>query len=229
MTTTRTWTVRSSSATASLLTTALVGPLIGTLLAAPTSAAAPARTASTLSPQLIRAAPHTVRHLDATRDVALFDPESRSDTPSPLPANRSTDIVSTVVQHRARRLAVRVELRNTARSGYRFVVAGLRTPADEHFDILLDYSRRPASGRVEVTGSRGRPVSCPGRSWSLDPATAHVRVSVPRSCLGDPRWVRVGVGTTAVSRDFDSIRGDDSRRDGLARNRLVLGPRQPHA
>ncbi len=191
--------------------------------AAPHSAA-PHSAATTGTPAATRSAGHRVVHRDARRDVVRVAGRKHRRTPY----DRTTDIVGTVVDHRAERLVLKVRLRRLVLADYRFVIAGIRTSDSQSYDAMLDLSRTSTGSRVLVVGD-ATSSTCRGTSWHLSRATGTVTMTIPRTCLGDPRWVRVGLGMVSTSKDFSTTRADDSRRRGGLDLDLVRGPRQPHA
>lgn len=172
---------------------------------------------------------HRVVHLDARRDVLLFDYES--ETSKPAPRNRATDIVKTVVDHRPGRLVVQTRVRELSRSDYHLMIAEILTPAGKRFELLVDFSTKPIGPRISLTPFNSvRDVRCPDATWSVNPSVDRIEASVPNSCLGDPGWVRVGLGVVASPRDLKTSWADDSRTTGrIAEEHLKLGPRQPRA
>ena len=173
---------------------------------------------------------HRVVHRDTRADVLLF-PEG-SATGEPVPDDRATDVITTVVDHRADRLVVQARVRQLSRSGFRFLVAEVLTSEGKRYQLLVDYSTKPIS-RPRVSLARfasDAPVSCPGAAWSVDLSTNRVEGSVPTSCLGGPESVRVGVGVISSPRSLTSSSADDSHTDGrVGDHHLELGPVQPHA
>lgn len=66
---------------------------------------------------------------------------------------------------------------------------------------------RRDTGRVRCSGLRG----------GVRPAADRMTVTVPRTCLGRPRWVRTGALTYATSDEAVLTFNDDARRDGTVR------------
>ena len=69
----------------------------------------------------------------------------------------------------------------------------------------------------------GRDQACDGLRTRIDYRRDSVVAVVPRACLKDPRWVRVGFGT-AVYR-ADRFYADDVNLDGRITDDLAYGPR----
>lgn len=172
---------------------------------------------------------HRVVHHDARRDVVLFD--VRSEKSKPAPHDRTTDIVTTVVDHRADRITLQSRMRQLSRSGYRLMIAEILASDGRRYELVVDYSATPIDSRVSLTQfASGAEVTCPGATWSVDRSARRIDAAIPRSCLGDPGWVRVGLAVVAAPHDLKTSRADDSRARGHIGDRhLVLGPRQPSA
>ena len=169
---------------------------------------------------------------DAVADVVTVGPteEGEADLANvvPTPENLTADVVRTVVDHRASRLRVRIDLRELGRARQYFAVLRVRTPAGT-FEVETDnLGRRP---QVDMT-RRGRSVECPRLRAVGDRAAARATVTIPASCLGDPRWVQVGVGvvelttrTTPEGVEEVVVLADDAHRAGEVRDRIALGPK----
>ena len=172
---------------------------------------------------------HRVVHRDARADVFLF-PEG-SETGQPAPGDRATDVVKTVVDHRADQLVVQTRVRQLSRAGYRLMIAEILASDGKRYQLVVDYSTKPISSRVSLTRfASDAEVSCPGATWTVDRSANRVEGSVPTSCLGDPEWVRVGVGVVSAPLSLTSSAADDSRTEGpIGEDHLELGPVQPHA
>jgi hypothetical protein len=188
----------------------------------------------TLAPALVTSASateqtHRIVHRDARRDVLLFD--SKSETSTPAPRDRATDIVTTVVDHRARRIVLESRARQVRRSGYRLMVAEILASDGKRYELVVDYSRKPIDSRISLERSHSAAeVECPGATWSIDPSVERVEAAVPNSCLGDPGWVRVGLALVAAPHNLKTSLADDSRTRGHVGDRhLELGPRQHRA
>ena len=82
-------------------------------------------------------------------------------------------------------------------------------------------AREAPRGRVIMTKGTGRRVKCHGLSTKVDYVGQRVTVSVPRSCLGRPRWVKVGIATVRFA---DSILLDDAQTDGKLYQNPKYGP-----
>ncbi|MBL0747142.1 hypothetical protein [Nocardioides baculatus] len=148
----------------------------------------------------------------------------------PAPDEVSTDIVRTVVAHGTRRLSLTVRFREIARVNDQSTFARIRTSDRGAFDLGLDKER---GSRATVSlGTPQGDVDCQGLRGAIDRGADRVVFSVPTTCLGDPRWVRLGVGATGVSwppegqdqMNFDLF-ADIAGRPTFANEPPVLGPR----
>ena len=135
----------------------------------------------------------------ASTDV---DPEAAPvRTPSPV-----ADIVSVRTQHRRGAVVVTIRARELPTgmnaAGIVLKVAKQRKPY-----VVTGVS---GSGLRYVTMTRGatsvRDLKCRGLRMRFDVADNVARATVPRSCLGSPRWVRTGVFlmSTTASTSADS-------------------------
>ncbi len=104
----------------------------------------------------------------------------------------------------------------------------VRTPAGT-FEVETDrLARRP---QVEMT-RRSRAVECPRLRADSDPAAARAVITIPTSCLDDPRWVKVGAGiasvesvTTPEGVEQALVLADDAHRVGEIRDAIAFGPK----
>ncbi|MCW2852601.1 MAG: hypothetical protein JWM84_2265 [Nocardioides sp.] len=172
---------------------------------------------------------HRVVHRDARRDAIRFDTESEKQTPAPR--NRTADVTTTVVDHQTDRLVLHTRVRQLSRSGYRLMIGEILTSDGRRLDLIVDYSKRPIDGRISLTRSAsGAEVACPDATWAIKRSAKRVTATIPRSCLGEPTWVRVGLGMVAAPRNLRTSLGDDARLSGRVNDEhLKLGPRQPRA
>lgn len=120
----------------------------------------------------------------------------------------TADVVRAVVRHGRHKVKVKMTFAN------------LRRVEPQHYSAAL-FSRRQY-GAVFVSAGPGRwrgrhqlvdgdfaNVKCPGLSHSIDYATEQITMSVPRSCIGRPNWVRVDMANFMfhgeTEQDFQEI------------------------
>lgn len=136
----------------------------------------------------------------------------------------SADVVKSVVNHSARKMNITVwtvDLRpGLARAG---VYAMIRTDG-RTYELALRGRDRSGSEFELSTNLRGREVICPGKKKTVSAGRDFIRLSVPRKCLGSPRWIKVGLGATRYN-EPDYLT-DDALRPGLRQDGYpTFGPR----
>jgi hypothetical protein len=135
-------------------------------------------------------------HSDPAGDVVSFDPHT--DAEAQAPTQERGDVRRVRVAHGAHRVTVRFTMRKPLAGDYG-IFYRLRTPRGE-YDLVR--ARFDGSTGVYLTkGADQNRVRCSGirTAFSTDRRTA--TASIPRSCLGKPRWVRVGAGTLSFTPD----------------------------
>jgi hypothetical protein len=172
------------------------------------------------------AAPATAQslaHVDQRGDLQSF--EGESEQPTPAPAMRNGDIVRTAFNHRVHRITVRAKFADLRRAGA-FRGDGIRIVTDEGVrrEVSLVAYAGAWRGESVMTRPNGKPVDC-AITHKIDYDTNVITVGFPRSCVSDPRWVRLGLGSfwaDAGGRVFV----DDAQIDGRINQETVrLSPR----
>jgi hypothetical protein len=163
---------------------------------------------------------------DAVGDVlSLSQSEDLADA-VPAPDYAGVDVVRTAVAHGAQRLRVSVRFRSLERDPFQFTIMHVSTPQGG-YDIQVERLR----DKPVTSLARGRnDVDCRGLKTKVDLVAETVTTSLPTSCLGAPRWVKVGVGAVALAADQASPElaaayADDAHRDGEIRDRIAPGPK----
>ncbi len=161
-------------------------------------------------------------HKDARGDVVRTTLSDSSSTPQPAPEQSSVDITKVVAKHGRHTLTITVRTRtrmpralmafSTIRTpGKRFMLFSMRLPGMGNSTSLLNFSG----------GGDDPEVRCRGLKRSLDSSKTVMTVSVPRSCLGNPRWIRFSAHLSS----FDAASADESsfEDDGLRTGLSVYG------
>lgn len=169
---------------------------------------------------------------DASQVSIMFTEESDELVVTPAPDETATDITRTVVAHGRTRLAVTVHVRDLVLSTAPEAYLRVATPRGA---FQMSVTKVPGSrARVRLERKNGRVVECRALRAALDGDTNTVSVSLPTSCVGDPRWVQVGVGIVRVSEPTTHpeapgalvVFADDGHRDGdIRENDVAKGPR----
>jgi hypothetical protein len=151
----------------------------------------------------------------AANQLMFTDP--RGDTTHPA------DIIGVSVEHTDRIVVVVQHDNLTFRDGpARLRVAydtGPRYPGPEFYLRLTYQSDEPLELRAaQGWGHLDSPpiATCQGERVRVRPGLDRTRISVPRSCFGDPRRVRVHIRLTPFS--------DDNRRADVAPAARTMGP-----
>lgn len=149
-------------------------------------------------------------HRDAVGDVARSPVGSNLYAPAPTQAHG--DIVATRVVHARRAIWIQIRFQElTDHSNGNFHLIGIRTPWRSR-TIELDALPGHWEGQTTMTDAHGRVVACAVThriSYDLN----RVMLRVPRSCLGTPQWIRVGIRSTIAGSTFAYT--DDARSTGL--------------
>ena len=157
--------------------------------------------------------PNQMLSIDPSGDVVKHDDVDPETTVDPTWENG--DITRFTARHRHRRVS--------ARMTFAALEAGPKKPWAYHrFVFVTEDGGHELVGTVGVDGGGGqgtweldgRRVTCRGLRHSIDYRADEVRVSVPRSCLGRPAWVRVGGSSASWSEAQETYRSDDGLRKG---------------
>ena len=137
-------------------------------------------------------------HSDRRADVLKFPDSAQStDQGIPAPERANGDLTRVHVVHGAHRISVRARFtdlrRVTATTG---IIVRLQTNAGVRRNVLVlgTGSAQPGHHSVAFMAERQH---CQVRQ-SLSYRENLMRVSFPRSCARDPRWIRVGIGSVTV-------------------------------
>jgi len=175
---------------------------------------------------LVPTAAHADRYTyaDHTGDVVSFT--GGSDTATPAPERVVGDIAASAVAHRRGSVTVKMRYRDLTRgdeiAAHLFVIRTSRMTRD----VTVVAAQGYYGGRVVMTKPSGKKVSC-RIARKIDYVANTVTASVPRSCLGQPRWVKVGMAgilfTGLGSSDMQYV--DDARTNGNLGSNPRFGPR----
>jgi hypothetical protein len=98
----------------------------------------------------------------------------------------------------------------------------LRTNEHKERSVQVFPGTRTRPSTAMMINGRGQVVRCRMRT-SVQIVANKVTLGVPRKCLSQPRWVRVGAGIVAF--DDPSVFVDDAYLTGRIGDQLTLGPR----
>lgn len=165
---------------------------------------------------------HTAR--DARHDVQR-QPASENSEPVLAPGRREGDVLSFRVRHQADRVLLRIRYDRLTRPRHRqqvVHVVSLRTWGTGLSTASLIATKDNPQGSLLWEGRRPHR-TCEGLRTRIDYRADQVVFSVPRECLGNPRWVRAGGGTGTLARH--TLWFDDAQLDAGFGEEVTLGPR----
>ncbi|MGZ4437721.1 MAG: hypothetical protein ACXVWU_00195 [Nocardioides sp.] len=139
---------------------------------------------------------------DPTGDTWQDTTTGSGDSYKAAGSHANTDLVRTVVRHTTTRLVVRATYADLTKSGPRLLFFfRLRTNEGLRRDSGVD-TVGSLSGTQHLTKPNGSSnLPCKGLSHTVDYSLNQVTVSIPRSCLSNPRWVQVVIGAMTLSGD----------------------------
>lgn len=165
----------------------------------------------------------SVVHHDAVQDVRSMPADSMSNATTAAPTQAESDVRTTRTTHGARNLRMVMSFRELTRTGD-WTLHVFEIVTNEGVRREVDVEAGPGAwiGRTHFTDARGRSHKCAVTRF-IDYDNNRVTVTVPRSCLSQPRWVRVGMGEARV--DNKIAYADDASANSRVGDDLVLGPR----
>lgn len=161
---------------------------------------------------------------DAAGDVTTEVMTENSITRTPVPEQANGDIVQVVAAHKARKVTIALRTR-VPLTGPFTIAAGIRAPGKQ---LLLMSMKMPGFGGTELldfstmdfstmdfANPGAGPKSCRGLKRTIGADRTTVRFSIPRSCLGNPRWFRFDLTLTTSALFTDVSYDDDGLRTGM--------------
>jgi hypothetical protein len=159
-------------------------------------------------------------HTDASGDVVSFD--AGSETTTPVPDRAEGDVVRSVVRHRAHKVVLTLAYRELSTGTPMLHYYAIRTSTMKRYVALRTSASHPG-GRVALFDNDDKKVSCKV-TRTVDYTANTATVAVPRSCLGNPRWVKVAMAQATFGTASSPFYADDSRATGDF-NKPQFGPR----
>ncbi len=167
------------------------------------------------------ASAETFSKSDPAGDVESFDGQEQAGV-------TNGDIRRVRFEHARRNVTVRASFRDLARPGEAIQqYVRIDTPAASfQFVVFADQANR--GGELAVVN--GGP-ACPRADFRLDYGRDVFTLSVPRGCLDNPQWVRVGLGTLTSAGGENAPRIDDALQRGFTfqEEDIKLSPRLSRA
>jgi hypothetical protein len=167
---------------------------------------------------------NTYRHSDAANDVVAFAPGAT--TPTPQPDRANGDVIASTVKHKRTKIIAQMAYRDLANvdgvNGHVFLIKSNKLTR-----VVTVVSLPNVPSRVVVTKPSGKKVSCKAKRY-LDYSLKTVTVKVPRSCLGNPRWVKVGMASvfmTGLTSSDTQYVDDALTSGGVSGNKPAYSPK----
>lgn len=178
---------------------------------------------------LAAAGPATAQQLtvkDARGDVRVSDMMEEADSAgTPAPEVTNGDVLRTVFRHNRGRVVVRVKFADLQRRGMASVHI-VRVVTNEKMIREVTVGAAPGlwRGQAEMTRPNGNTVACDVRH-SINYGTNVLFMSFPRSCVSNPRWVRLGLGSAWITADMKQMYLDDAQISHAMKPHIRLTPR----
>ncbi|MFZ2502058.1 MAG: hypothetical protein WAW88_05265 [Nocardioides sp.] len=156
---------------------------------------------------------------DASADVWSFGLEGG---PMPAPLRVVGDIIKSAVIHKRTRVVMKIRTYDLDTSRNTTFGGQLKTNGGRLYDVYANTAKLKV--RVEL---KGRAVKCAGMEAQFNEATHLAKISIPRRCLKDPRWVRAGFAVGILDPTTATGYLDDGLQVGIKsfENDLKMGPR----
>jgi hypothetical protein len=160
---------------------------------------------------------------DPRGDLRAYDVENGE--PGNAGSVSNGDIVRSVLRHGDTRISVRVKFSELRKIG-EFRGDAIRVVTNEGVKRDVSTSAGPGmwSGESDMSRPNGTLVDC-AVAHRIDYDRNVVTVSFPRSCVSNPRWVRLGVGAMWMSSGTGMYYVDDAQVDGNVNDSVRLSPR----
>ena len=160
---------------------------------------------------------------DSTKDVVKYD-NQQDNTATAVPDRTEGDILSSSVAHGKRRvrMAMRVDELTPTGDGATFYFR-IGTKKKIRFLYINTSPGEWAGVKSFKKGDSNRNARCRGINWSIDYVEDIIAASVPRKCVGKPKWVHVGMAVATYEEPAAFV--DDAQTDGYIGDEPKWGPR----
>lgn len=151
---------------------------------------------------------------DAVGDVTTQATTDTSITVTPVPEQANGDIVQVTGTHKARKVSITMRMRAPL-TGPFMVSAMLRVPG-KRFMVMAPKMPGFSSTELMELSMDEDASRCRGIKRTVAGDRMSVRITVPRSCLGNPRWFKFGAMLTTVALFTDASYDDDALATGMS-------------
>ncbi len=146
---------------------------------------------------------------DATGDVW----EADQDTISRSDERINIDLKKSTLTHSESSLdldAKYADLRRNAKGRFALTLEIRDNESDYTYGLVLARSGKP-QGRASLSDDTGERVRCPDLDHKLSYGKESIALSIPRTCLGEPTWVRARIGAARIKKaDAETVYFDDA-------------------
>ena len=137
---------------------------------------------------------------------------------TPVPRQAQGDIVGIRVLHTATEIQLRVRFAYLPPQFLGRLDSTVTTDTALHRTVELWVgSDDPTTAAISMRSSDAESVAC-RMGYSIDNAKGLVTEHIPRECLSNPQWVRVGIDCVAFPADGTTMTLDDALRNGYDAN-----------
>ncbi len=137
---------------------------------------------------------------DGAGDVWIANSDQEKPTRVVFPA---ADVTRALVRHAPFAVRIRMRFVDLRRIGRQHYVVQIGTPSSVYFAQVVS---SPGARRGTQRFDSNRPSACRGMTHSIRYGDNVVSMRIPRRCLDQPRWVRVGLeNTLTLNRDNRAI------------------------
>ena len=143
---------------------------------------------------------HEMVRGDAAKDVTLLTISDASSTATVDPDVADGDITRLRAAHAKYRVKARLKFRALTKNGNESAHSFRIQTDSDYFQVVTFAYPGSWKGQTEIFSGM-KDVRCRGLRHEVDYVDDTVSVSVPRSCLGRPRWVRIGAVTSQSVND----------------------------
>lgn len=163
-------------------------------------------------------------HKDAKGDVMRMSLSEIGEVEKD-PSDKATDITRISVNHGRGKVTVTLKVRDV-KGGDTALVGRLVTPDG---DYLVTVMRSPDLRMFSIANLAGDEdafaVRCRGKKVSFDTRRDRIRLTIPRTCLESPAWLRAGAALTRgdLLADEENVTMDDALRRGSKRSMNSTG------
>ncbi len=160
---------------------------------------------------------------DPSGDVVKYD-NQQDNTATAVPLRTEGDVLSSGVTHGKKRvkMAMRVDELAASGDGATFYFR-IGTKKKIRFLYINTSPGEWAGVKSFKKGDSSKSARCRGINWSIDYVDDIITASVPRKCLGKPKWVHVGMAVATYEEPAAFV--DDAGTDGYIGDEPKWGPR----